>query len=58
MNYKTCWLTVNRACNLRCKWCYAQETGLKKENDMPLKMAKDLVDICSDIGIKHIRRLI
>lgn len=54
MNYKTCWLTVNRACNLRCKWCYAQETGFKKENDMPLKMAKDLVDICSDIGIKHI----
>lgn len=25
----TAWLTVNRGCQLRCKWCYANETGFK-----------------------------
>ena len=34
MNYKSGWLTVNRACNLRCKWCYAQKTGFKTNDDL------------------------
>lgn len=24
-----CWLTINRICNLRCKWCYAAADGFK-----------------------------
>lgn len=54
MNYKNCWLTLNRACNLRCKWCYAKGTEYKKRDDMPLEMAYDIIDICNDLGIKSI----
>lgn len=54
MNYRTCWLTLNRACNLRCKWCYAKDTGYHKEDNMPLSLAYQIIDICSLLGIRHI----
>lgn len=54
MNYKTCWLTVNHACNLKCKWCYAKETGYKKSDDMQLNTAYDIIDICKELSINHI----
>lgn len=54
MNYKICWLTLNRACNLKCKWCYAKGTDYKKDDDIEFKMAKDIVDICSSLKIPHI----
>lgn len=54
MKYKNCWITVNRACNLSCKWCYAKETGYKKELDIPIGMAKDIVNICDELNIRHI----
>jgi radical SAM protein with 4Fe4S-binding SPASM domain len=27
----TAWLTINRGCQLRCKWCYASESGFKSK---------------------------
>lgn len=49
----TCWLTVNRACNLRCEWCYGFQTDFKKEDDMPFSTASGLIDICTQIGISN-----
>ena len=34
MKYKAGWLTINRACNIRCKWCYAQGTGFNKKDNV------------------------
>ncbi len=54
MNYKSGWLTLNRACNLRCKWCYAQNTGFKVKDDLDINLAYKLIDIFKELGIKHI----
>lgn len=54
MNYKSCWLTVNRACNLRCKWCYAKSTNFEKSDDMPINLAYQILDICEQLKLKHI----
>lgn len=54
MNYKSCWLTLNRACNLRCKWCYARNTAYKKDDDMPLSLAFQIIDLCKELKIRHI----
>lgn len=54
MNYKNCWLTLNRACNLRCKWCYARNTEYKNDDYMSAKTAYRLIDLCKDLAIKHI----
>ena len=47
------WLTINRACNLRCKWCYAEETGYQPKAMMSLELAKNLVNLLKDLGISH-----
>ena len=54
MDYKICWLTLNRACNLRCKWCYAKSTHFNCADDITLEMAKQIVDICKDLNINRI----
>ena len=54
MDYKKGWITLNRACNMRCKWCYAKDTGYKREDDMDFKMARDLVDIYATLRLRHI----
>lgn len=43
------WLTVNRSCNNRCKWCYAQETNFSKEDNMSIEKLKKLVSICKTL---------
>lgn len=50
---KSVWLTLNRSCNLRCKWCYAQESEFKKELNMEYLCARDLINICIKLGIKN-----
>jgi len=54
MNYRICWLTVNRACNLKCKWCYAKDTNYQKNDDIDIKLAYDIVDLCEELKINHI----
>ena len=53
MNIFSTWLTVNIACNLNCKWCYAQETD--KNCNMDLDTAKKLIDISIDCKVKNLK---
>ncbi len=48
------WLTVNRACNLRCDWCYARGTEYENELDMPLSLARDLIYMIKSLGIRSV----
>ncbi len=47
---KTCWLTVNRMCQLRCQWCYAQNTGYDASHDMTFDTVIRLIDIMQEMG--------
>ncbi|MBU1557822.1 hypothetical protein KKC45_02575, partial [Patescibacteria group bacterium] len=40
VNPKNGWITVNRTCNMRCKWCYAKETEYRGE--LSLEFAQKL----------------
>ncbi len=51
---KVAWLTVNRACNFRCGWCYAQGTDYSIDDSMSLELAKKLTMLMSNIGINHL----
>ncbi|MBD5548914.1 MAG: radical SAM protein [Lachnospiraceae bacterium] len=51
---KNSWLTVNRQCNLRCRWCYAGSTEFKRTSDMPVPLAKKLIDLIAQTGIKNV----
>lgn len=48
------WLTVNRKCNFRCPWCYAESTNYSEDEDMPLELAKSILDMGADLGIKEV----
>lgn len=52
--FKICWLTTNRNCNIRCKWCYARDTKYNINDCMSLDNAKKAIDICAEAGIKKI----
>lgn len=50
--YNTCWLTINRNCNLECEWCYANHVKMVKI--LSLTNAFRIIDLCSELGIKRI----
>jgi len=54
MKPKGGWLTVNKKCNLRCKWCYAKGTDYLQNNNMSFKLAKKLTLLMKDTGIKQV----
>lgn len=57
MNRKidNCWLTVNKSCNLRCRWCYLKESWNDKENfDLELEHAYALVDMIDKLEVKSV----
>ncbi|MDD5016369.1 MAG: radical SAM protein [Atribacterota bacterium] len=49
------WLTINRACNLKCSWCYARaiKTGAAKHN-MSMGTVRKSVEILADIKVKRV----
>lgn len=52
-NSLTAWLTINHACNLRCRWCYQKQfSGSKKS--MSEKLIMDLIYLLSDLPVKDI----
>lgn len=51
---KTFWITANRNCNFRCKWCYAECSEYRTEDDIDLDLAKSIVDLAVDMKVKHI----
>lgn len=44
------WLTVNRECNNRCQWCYAQGTNFSRHN-MDFHLARQILSIMSELKI-------
>lgn len=46
------WLTVNRTCNNRCRWCYAKGTEFKND-DMDFGLARKLVDLLSEMKAEN-----
>jgi len=44
------WLTLNRACNLRCEWCYAKHTGYRQADSMDASVAERLLCVSRDLG--------
>jgi len=51
---KITWLTLNRACNFRCPWCYAESTEYLNEKNMSFELAKELVDFTKSLGAKKV----
>lgn len=45
------WLNVNQACNMRCKWCYAENSHYSTEKQMSIDLAKELINISLDLGV-------
>ena len=48
------WLTLNRACNFRCPWCYAQNTEYENNKIMSLDLAKKLIEFAKTMGVKAV----
>lgn len=46
------WLTINRDCNLKCSWCYAQNASCNPP--MSVDNAKKAITIISDLGIQSV----
>jgi len=47
------WLTINRICNLRCKWCYQKEVAGSVKT-MDFQLSKELIDLCSNLFVNSI----
>lgn len=51
MNIQGSWITLNRACNIACKWCYAKDT---KNIEMKFDDVIKLLDFLKEIGVKRV----
>ena len=51
---KTAWITVNRACNFRCQWCYGTSSGFTSGSDMEFKTARNIVLLLKEAGVKNV----
>ena len=47
-------ITVNRACNLRCSWCYASGTNFDKNLDMTEETFDKIVEFAKNSNVKKI----
>lgn len=50
--FMICWLTVNRACNMRCKWCYAKADNFSTVATMTPTVLKNILSVTSSTPIK------
>ncbi|HPA16165.1 MAG TPA: radical SAM protein [Verrucomicrobiae bacterium] len=48
------WLNVNRACNLRCSWCYVRGAQYSHRDEMSLETAARLLEIATPLGVKKV----
>ncbi len=48
------WITLNRACNLRCKWCYAASTQFAQTSNMSMKTFSQIVYVLSGLPIGRV----
>ena len=49
---KSAWITVNRGCNFRCKWCYGQSSCFNPNDNISLELAERIVSIAKEAGVK------
>lgn len=45
---KNAWITLNRQCNLRCQWCYAESTNYKNTDEMSIELADKIINFLSE----------
>jgi len=48
------WLTVNRMCNLRCRWCFAEGTKYSNSDNLDPDLGKQIIKMEKDLGIKNL----
>lgn len=48
------WITVNKKCNLNCKWCYSKNTSLMNKEEMSPNLGKRIIDLASELNISHV----
>lgn len=51
---KQAWITLNRQCNLRCRWCYARGTNYVGADDMPKRTADNIIKFLSEFDLEYI----
>lgn len=51
---KGAWITINRSCNMRCRWCYAQGTEYSKDSDMTLETVSNSLMFLGQLNIRKI----
>lgn len=39
---------------MRCEWCYARNTEYAPADNMDYALAKDIIDLCAELGIRHV----
>ena len=54
LNLTGMWLTVNRFCNFRCPWRYAETAIYTKNGNIPLELAKKIIKFGADLGIQEV----
>ena len=54
INPQISWITVNRSCNLRCRWCYAEGAEYRQQKEMSLETAQMLTKITKEVGVPAI----
>lgn len=52
--FNSCHITTNRACNLRCSWCYAKDTNFDTSDNMSFDTFKNIISFCNEAQIKSI----
>lgn len=48
------WLTLNRECNFRCKWCYGESSDYKANDNMSFEQASGIIDLAYQIGVDSV----
>ena len=52
--YKSCTITLNRACNLRCWFCYAKDTSFAADKDMSAETFNKIKGFIKSAEIKRV----
>lgn len=48
------WLNINRACNLRCEWCYAGMMDFGRSENMTLDVVQRSIDFMKGLPVKEV----
>ena len=53
-NVKKITITLNRACNLRCSWCYARDTKFDPKNNISFETFNKIIDFAKTAKVNRI----